>query len=137
MIMVKKIIIAIFFWCALVVGGCDRNYDGEAADLPLYEQQVSDSEAADIPTEWESFKRETEMQIDENMAKLRELRNTANARHTDKIAELEEKNELMRRELREYTYDTEERWAKFRDGFDKSMSDLGIEIDGVYTNKSR
>ena len=134
--MVKTIIRLIFFWCALVVGGCDRNYDGEAADLQLYEeQQVRDSEIAEIPTEWESFKRETEVRINDNSAKLRELRNTANARYTDKIAELEEKNEMLRRELREFTYKSEEHWSKFRDGFSKTMTDLGTEIDGVYTVK--
>lgn len=133
--MIKLIVKAIVFSSALLIGGCDRNYDGEAANLPdsHVAPQIIDSEEALIPTEWESFKRETELQIDANQAKLRELRNTASDKHSARIALLEERNEILRRELREYTYDDEARWISFRDGFSKSMGELGQEIDGVYT----
>jgi hypothetical protein len=133
--MIKTIVKLIFFSFALLAGGCDRNYDGEAADLP--QPQIIDTEEAIIPTEWESFKRETELQIDANQAKLRELRNTANPKHADKIAELEEKNEMLRRELREYTYDNEEHWITFKNGFNQSMLELGQKIDGVYTVRGK
>jgi len=129
--MIKTIVKVIFFSFALLAGGCDRNYDGEAADLP--QPQAIDTEETVIPTEWESFKRETELQINANQAKLRELRNTASAKHTARIAELEEKNEILRRELREYTYDNEERWMSFKDGFSKTMLELSQQIDGVCT----
>lgn len=133
--MIKLIVKVIVFSGALLIGGCDRNYDGEAANLPdsHVAPQLLDTEEAIIPTEWESFKRETELQIDANQAKLRELRNTASDTYTERIAALEEKNEILRRELREYTYDDEARWITFRDGFSKSMGELGQEIDGVYT----
>jgi hypothetical protein len=134
--MIKTIVKLIFFSIALLAGGCDRNYDGEAADLPKV-QAAADTETAVIPTEWESFKRETELQIDANQAKLRELRNTANAEHAQKIAELDEKNELLRRELREYNYDNEEHWTTFKNGFSENMLELGEEIDGVYTVKGK
>jgi hypothetical protein len=136
--MIKTIVKLIFFSFALLAGGCDRNYDGEAADLPkVGAAPHPDTQVTDIPTEWESFKRETELQIDANQAKLRELRNTASAKHAQKIAELDEKNEMLRRELREYNYDNEERWITFRDGFSQNMFELGQEIDGVYTVKGK
>ena len=134
--MIKTIVKLIFFSIALLAGGCDRNYDGEAADLPKADV-APDTEEAIIPTEWESFKRETELQIDANQAKLRELRNTTSARHAEKIAELDEKNEMLRRELREYTYDDEEHWTTFKNDFSQNMLELGQEIDGVYTVRGK
>jgi hypothetical protein len=133
--MLKTLAKIIFFSIALVAGGCDRNYDSEASDSAPINDAAH--ETAVVPTEWESFKRETELQIDANQAKLRELRNTASSKHTAKIGELEERNETLRRQLREFTYDNEERWVLFKNSFSQDMLELGQQIDGVYTVKGK
>lgn len=131
--MYRSIIILLIF---AALWGCDRNYDGEdTEDTTTYsspQSQVIVPEA-----EWESFKRETDMQIEANQAKLRELRNTVSAKYTAAVAELEEKNEALRRELRQFSYETEERWLAFRDGFSRNLQGLDDGIDGVYTKNGR
>jgi predicted nucleic acid-binding Zn-ribbon protein len=94
----------------------------------------------DARAEWEKFVTDSREKIRENqekIAKQREKLATADdakerEKHREKIAELEAKNNELRRKIDEYKYENETAWQEFKREFNHDMDELGRSIDNVF-----
>lgn len=128
-----------FMTAAVVSCGPSENKVDSANENVKEAKEDLDQAMNDARMEWEKFvtdAREKIRQNEEKIARQKEKMATAAADKKDKyqerIAELEAKNNELRRKVDEYRYENETAWQEFKREFNHDMDELGRSIDNVF-----
>ncbi|MCU0419628.1 MAG: hypothetical protein MUC38_08210 [Cyclobacteriaceae bacterium] len=118
----------------LALSACNTSAD-RVADA---KENVADArkELAEAKDEYvldmEKFKKETADKIAANNATLADLkvrmaqeRSVTREKFTTNIRQLEEKNDALKRKINEYRTDNKTDWNRFKDEFNRDMTELG------------
>lgn len=83
--------------------------------------------------EWEEFKRDVQIRIDSNEAKIARLKDRADSKTEQAIAVLEARNDTLKARLNTYKIEGETAWQEFKREFKSDMDQLGNAIEDVFT----
>jgi len=133
----KRIVVAITI-CAFITGafltGCNSspNKVDDAQKAVIEANKKRDAANKEYLADIENFRSETAARIAANDKRIAELkanlaheRKEARADYKKKIAELEQKNRDMKKEMDEYNEEGKENWEKFKAEFNHDMDELG------------
>jgi DNA anti-recombination protein RmuC len=136
--------VVIGFMAAAVSTSCNRPSEERLKDAneKVDEERQDVNKAIDnAQVEWEKYKADAKEKIrdnDEKIAKLkdkmRDEKADAREKHQEKIAELEAKNNEMRRKIDEYKYVNDTGWQEFKREFNHDMDQLGHSIDDIFSD---
>lgn len=125
------------FTLTLIFTGC--NSSSEEAK----EREKLEEENRKLQQDMDDFRSEINMEIDENNARIRELRkeefNDAieeeraelKAQREEWADKMEEKNESLREQLRQAKYETKSDWENFKAEFKHDMKELGQALKDI------
>ena len=152
-----KTIINIIFITAVVVGvilvGCDSSAK-KVADAREDVQKANDNMSTaqvdlyqaeqDSSYEFQKYKKESEERIriyEQKIAdlKLQIAREKKDGRsdYNKLVADLEQKNAELRKNLNEYKMDKQNKWEEFKYKFDRNLEDLGNSISNFFTDEKK
>ena len=83
--------------------------------------------------EWEEFKRDVQIRIDSNDAKIARLKARGETKTEQAIAVLEARNDTLKARLNTYKIEGETAWQEFKREFKSDMDQLGNAIEDVFT----
>ena len=154
----KKIIltlaIATTFMAGTIITGCQSSDHGDEDDHGMMHETIQDMQVmndqvnSDMSTmsnsdEWNKFKLESELQINNNEIRIKELKekmnkpgNILDPLYSKKIENLEKKNKYMKIKLEKYDPNQSD-WGNFKREFNHDMDELGQAFkDLIVDNKS-
>lgn len=129
----------------ILLFGCEAtqkdNEENKTTDVVVIKEADSDNATVVVikatPEEWRLFKLESEQKINDNQARIAELKRKLNKpgkmfdkMYANKINRLEEQNAALR--LRIVTYEeTQTDWQKFKEEFNHDMDELGKALRDI------
>ncbi len=112
------------------VPGCKKT-----SDQKLAEARIIDVNKAAAVNEWQAFRTKQEAIISANdqiiadyKAKMTDSKGKLLAAYDKKVEELEAKNKEMKAKLDDYKDEGTESWEKFKDEFNRDISELGTAL---------
>ncbi len=141
---------AIVFMSGVVLMGCQN-----AGEKKTQEAQESMGEAkpdlqavqTGYSDEWQNFKSTSEQKIQDNensIAAFKEkteksgtkIKADVKVKYNKEIANLEEKNRLLKKKLEEYKNDGKTSWQDFKTGFNNDMDKLGKAVNDLTSDNN-
>ncbi|PLX02142.1 MAG: hypothetical protein C0595_11920 [Marinilabiliales bacterium] len=106
-------------------------------DMQVMQNDDSDTPKMATADEWETFKLESELQINNNKIRIKELKEKIkktgvilDSDYTKKIENLEKKNKDLKTKLEKYDKEQSD-WGKFKREFKHDMDELGKAFKDV------
>lgn len=136
------------FVAAIVLVGCQNttknedaaqnNVEDARANLDEAKEELSNARKAATQEEWQAFKETTnatitqnEMKIAEMKAKMRKAGKTLDDRYSQKIIELEQKNEEIKLKVEKYKNDAGDDWMSFKEEYNRDVAELSKAIKNL------
>ena len=121
---------AVFNSCS----GSKENVDQANEDLKV--------EQAQYEKEWQQFKSDAELKVNDNEQKINELKVKIKTARIDfqlkydkEVTELEQKNIELKKKISEYKYEGKDKWAQFKQEFNRDIDIVGNAIKNIFTKK--
>lgn len=149
----KIFLLASAFVIFTILVGCQS--EGEKVDDARMELQTSKDDVVEARTEltqaikdsiddYKSFKQQSELRILQHEKDIAELKlqiaktNKTTRNNYDKmIIDLEQKNYLLKENLKTYNEKGKENWEDFKVKFSRNMDDLGNSISNFFTTEQK
>jgi hypothetical protein len=94
--------------------------------------------------DWHDFKVNAELKINANEKKIGELQvkiknsgKELKADYNKEVVVLEQKNADLKVKLKDYKYESKEKWAEFKNGFNREMDEVGKSIKNFFSKKEK
>ena len=129
----------------LVQTGFCQNSGNDAKDKedqykPAHQSGMKEESGFD--KEWKKFKVNADIQIDKNEKRIAEFKvkikgakEDLKVQYNKDVVVLEQKNADLKKELREYKYESKSKWEEFKKGFNSKMNDVGNSIKNFFSKK--
>lgn len=142
----KYVSLAIIMLIAgFVLTGCDKSpeqkVDDAANTVKQANQDLKDTQAQ-YEKEWQQFKNEAEMKINNNEKRLdefkAEMKKTSTnfkAKYENKVLTLEQKNIELKKKLNDYKYQGKDNWDEFKVGFNSDMDSVESALKDIFLKK--
>jgi hypothetical protein len=118
------------------------NYAKDFQDKDKQAQQGVMHENTGFDKDWHDFKVNAELKINANEKKIGELQVKIKASGKDlkvkydkEVVVLEQKNAGLKVKIKEYKYESKEKWVEFRNGFNREMDEVGKGIKNFFAKK--
>lgn len=99
-------------------------------------------EQAQYAKEWQQFKSDAELKINDNEQKIDELKlkiKTARidfqTKYEKEVTVLEQKNTDLKKKISEYKYEGKDKWEQFKQEFNRDIDIVGNAIKNIFTKK--
>ena len=129
----------------LVQTGFCQNSGNDAKDNKDQDKHAVQSgkkEESGFDKEWKKFKVNANIQIDKNdkriaefKVKIKGAKEDLRVQYNKDVVVLEQKNADLKKELREYKYESKAKWEEFKHGFNREMDDVGKSIKNFFAKK--
>ena len=127
----------------MLLAGCEKKAEPKVE--PTQEQKVGDAQQdlkdarAAYLAEWETFKKESEQQIDANKKRIHTFKekmekagSKAKAQYKKDVEALEQKNDELKKKLEEYKDEGQGRWEEFKSNFKRDMDGVGKTMKDLF-----
>lgn len=145
----KRKIISIAIFSILAIAGTSvlaQQPDKKASSIrkDISEDQKALAKAKkDSASEYQKFKKETELKIQKNERDIAELKakkadenKETQAKYNEKVAKLEQKNNDLKKSLYGYKGNDASSWATFKRNLNKNMDELAKNIQSLGNNNN-
>ena len=112
-----------------------ENVEEARVGLNEAKTELSNARKAATEQEWKEFKESTNDMIRKNENRIAELKSQMKRTNTSmdaiyekRIAELENKNRLIKNKLNAYKNEASDDWQTFKNEYDRDMNDLGESL---------
>jgi hypothetical protein len=129
----------------LITGLVQTGFSRNGRDYQDQDKQDNPSEKKEqsgFDKEWKKFKVNADIQIDKNdkriaefKVKIKGAKEDLRVQYNKDIVVLEQKNSDLKKELREYKYESKDKWEEFKQGFNRDMKSVGNSIKNFFAKK--
>jgi hypothetical protein len=138
------VITTITMMFAFTALSCDRTDKMERAQIDVIEAERDLSIAqTEVAADVRIYRQETANDIRENNLAIADIKTKiqdedAETRpaHQERIAELERKNNDLKRQMDNYSVTNRDHWENFKDQFSTNMDDLGKSLDNFFSQST-
>lgn len=138
---INFILAVILLMAGLVYTGCENN-SGDAKDnVEQANQDMLDAQAQ-FEKEWQQFKSDAELKINDNQQKIDDfkvaMKTTSTrfkAKYENEVLTLEQKNIELRKKLNEFKYERKENWDEFRIEFGRDVDTVVVALNEIFSKK--
>jgi predicted nucleic acid-binding Zn-ribbon protein len=123
----------------IILAGCEKTPEQKMEGA---KQELKDAKA-DYLAEWQTFKVESEEQINANedridafREKMEKAGTKAKANYSKAVAELKQKNRDLKKQLAEYKDEGEGKWQEFKTNFRRDMDAVGKTMKDLFTDSN-
>jgi hypothetical protein len=92
--------------------------------------------------EWQEFKSNAELKISANETRIGEIKvelktssGEYKADYEKEVGELEQENADLKEKIREYKYESKEKWEGFKQGFNHDMNSIRTALSDMFAKK--
>lgn len=135
------ILAVILLMAGIFFTGCDNTRDGARDDVEKANQDMIDAQNQ-FEKEWQQFKSDAEVRINENEQKIAEFKaamktTTAKfkARYENEVLTLEQSNIELRKRLNEYKYEGKNNWDVFKRDFNREVDMVVDSLNDIFSRK--
>ena len=129
---------------AFFVQSCDRPDQMERAQTDVIEAERDLSQAqTEVEADVRIYRQEVANDIRENNLAIADIKTRlqdedaeTRAAHQTRIAELERKNNDLKRQMDNYSVTNRDHWENFKDQFSNNMDDLGNSLDDFFSRST-
>jgi hypothetical protein len=129
--------------------GCSSNREKINEDtkesVKQANQDVKETQV-EIDKDWQQFKSDAQVKINDNEKKIDEFRvdikaeaqkdgHKIKAKYEKEVNALEEQNTELKKKLSEYKYEGKDKWAEFKTGFNHDMNIVGNKLKDIFSDK--
>ena len=128
-----------------MTGLVQTGFSGTGRDYQNQDKQANPSEKKEqsgFDKEWKKFKANADIQIDKNdkriaefKVKIKSAKEDLKVQYNKDVVVLEQKNADLKKELREYKYESKDKWEEFKQGFNRDMKSVGNSIKNFFAKK--
>jgi hypothetical protein len=100
------------------------------------------NERTGLDKDWHDFKAKADIQIDKNdkriaefKVKIKGAKEDLRVQYNKDVVVLEQKNADLKVKLKEYKYESKDKWEAFKKGFNSEMDDIGKGIKNFFSKK--
>lgn len=135
------ILAVILLMAGIFFTSCDNTRDGARDDVEKANQDMIDAQNQ-FEKEWQQFKSDAEVRINENEQKIAEFKaamktTTAKfkARYENEVLTLEQSNIELRKRLNEYKYEGKNNWDVFKRDFNREVDMVVDSLNDIFSRK--
>ena len=141
---IKYVILSAFVLFALsVVAGNNIIREKKVEDANANRtNQVLKNTKTGFDKDWKNFKVDANLKIKANEKSIAEFKfkikkedKVLKAKYNKEVSVLEQKNVELKKKLREYKYESEDKWEEFKAGFNHDLDVVGNSIKNFFTTK--
>jgi hypothetical protein len=125
----------------LMFAGCGDNQDNAKNNVEQANQDMIDAQAQ-FEKEWQQFKSDAEIKINDNQEKIDDfkvaMKTTSTrfkAKYENEVLTLEQKNIELKKKLNDFKYERKENWDQFRIEFSRDVDTVVVALNDIFTKK--
>jgi len=135
------ILAIIVFLAGITLNSCQSSAKKveNARNNVIEANKVLDNASKELMSDIENFRKETENKITANnhyiaefKVRLTKEKKEKRARYEKKLAQLEQKNNDLKKQLDEYQAAGKDKWTSFKSDFNRDMDELGKALKNFY-----
>lgn len=140
------IVTVIMLIAGLVQTGFCQNGGNDSRDNQDKDKKAHNSvmkERTGFDKDWHDFKVDAELKINTSEKKIGELQVKIKASGKDlkvkydkEVVVLEHKNAALKVKIKDYKYESKDKWEEFKTGFNRDMDDVGTGIKNFFSTKN-
>ena len=118
------------------------NYAKDYQDKDKQAHQGTQNERTGLDKDWHDFIVNADIQIEKNdkriaefKVKIKSAKEDLKVQYNKDVAVLEQKNADLKVKLKEYKYESKDKWEEFKKGFNSEMDDIGKGIKNFFSKK--
>lgn len=136
------ILAVILLIAGIFFAGCDNSRDGAKDDVKQANQDMIDAQAQ-FEKEWQQFKSDAEVRINDNEKKIADFKSAMKAtttrfkaKYENEVLTLEQNNIELRKKLNEYKYEGKNNWDVFKREFNREVDLVVDALNDIFSRKN-
>jgi hypothetical protein len=119
-----------------------NKYSKDYQDKDQQVHQGTKNDRTGFDKDWHDFKVDAGIKINANEKRIGELKvkiktsgKELKIKYDKEVVVLEHKNADLKKKIKEYKYESKDKWEEFKIGFNRDMDDVGNGIKNFFTKK--
>lgn len=133
------ILAVILLSAGIFFAGCENNRDNARDEVEDANQDMIDAQYQ-FDKEWQEFKRDAEVRIDENEKKIAEFKESMKStsanfksKYENEVLTLEQNNIQLRKKLNDYKYEGRDNWNEFKRDFNHEIDTVVDSLNDIFS----